>query len=143
VTAVDDLGAWLLAQIKADAEVARAAAEAQSGRDEPGDRWRAGDDVYTAITAAPVAVGPWGGGLHETGEHIARWDPACVLAECETKKQTMELHSPQQDTERSLACQTCGVPDGWWDVAWPCDTLRLLAALYADRPGYRPEWAPA
>jgi hypothetical protein len=25
----------------------------------------------------------------------------------------------------------------------PCPTLRLLALPYADRPGYRPEWAPA
>jgi hypothetical protein len=27
-------------------------------------------------------------------------------------------------------------------VPYPCKTVRLLAAVYSDHPGYRPEWAP-
>jgi hypothetical protein len=25
---------------------------------------------------------------------------------------------------------------------WPCPTVRLLAAIFSDRPGYREEWRP-
>lgn len=32
-------------------------------------------------------------------------------------------------------CPVCG------NVAFPCDTVRDLAAVYADRPGWREEWA--
>jgi len=52
-------------------------------------------------------------------EHIARFDPARVLAECEAKRRIVGLISspgPQ--------------------------ALRLLALPYADHPDYLPEWKP-
>jgi hypothetical protein len=49
--------------------------------------------------------------------HIARWDPARVLAECEARRRIV--------TE-------CG-----WETV-----MRHLALPYADHPDYRDEWRP-
>jgi hypothetical protein len=58
-------------------------------------------------------------------EHIARWDPAHVLAECEVKAKLVDL-----------------LLSGRWPDGARLQELRLLGALYADRPGYREEWRP-
>ena len=36
----------------------------------------------------------------------------------------------------------CGCCGAEYLVGYPCDTLRLLALPYADRPGYHEEWRP-
>lgn len=103
-------------------------------RNEPGDRWSssAGADVYTAIARKPVALGPWNGGLHETGEHIARWDPARVLAECESKRLIVDLHQ-LIPADGGWQCFTCArVDESGWSIPAPsegeaCRTLALLA----------------
>jgi len=63
-------------------------------------------------------------------EHIARHDPARVLAECSAKRRIVELG----------VCTACATE------AQPCDhradTLRLLALPYADHEDYREEWTP-
>lgn len=59
--------------------------------------------------------------------HIARWDPARVLAEVEGKRQMLTMF------EDHLGEGTSGD-----DVATL--TLRLLIQPYADHPDYRPEW---
>jgi hypothetical protein len=82
------------------------------------------------------------------GRHWARHDPARVLAEVAAKRAIVDLHSPSEGDCRTCAHLTDDEdPDGNWytDVLgepWPCPTLRHLAAVYADQPGYRPEWAP-
>ncbi len=85
--------------------------------------------------------------------HIARYDPARVLAEVAAKRRIVELHSnagggmghdpPGGDYYGDFpsACLTCGTPDEY-AVSWPCTTLRLLALPFADHPDYRSEWAP-
>jgi hypothetical protein len=62
--------------------------------------------------------------------HIARWDPARVLAECEAKRRIVELvlDRPIRD-HGDCKCESC----------W---TLRLVALPYADHPDYRAEWKP-
>lgn len=67
----------------------------------------------------------------ETARHIARHDPARVLAEVEAKRQIVEHHGEPHECPE-------------YDVAWdsPCPTLRHLAAVYADHPDYREEWKP-
>lgn len=62
-------------------------------------------------------------------EHIERWDPARVLAECEAKRRIVEEHPPFL-----RHCDTCHELDGP-DVS-PCLTLRVLAAVYSDHPDY-------
>ncbi|MFI7340871.1 DUF6221 family protein [Streptomyces sp. NPDC050085] len=59
--------------------------------------------------------------------------PARVLREIGAKRQLVEGHEP--DERVPPRCTGCF--DGC-----PCRHLRLLAAPYADRPGYREEWRP-
>jgi hypothetical protein len=95
--------------------------------------------------------------------------PARVLAECAAKRAIIEAHRPAVEivewfddatgTGTAPVCPSCrpkdptdwnppmgmaGVrPDGFvpsYTLA-PCPTLRSLAAVYADHPGYDPAWA--
>lgn len=70
--------------------------------------------------------------------HIARWDPARVLADIDAKRRIIDEHS----LESNGACRVCTL--GWSarPAAYPCPTVRLLALPYADREGYREEWRP-
>lgn len=108
-------------------------------------------------------VCPWTGGLDfgsdvisvgdgPVATHMATWDPARVLIECEAKRRIVELHHyeypfswvekldvPEQPDKR--VCSTCGDPDEA-RVPWPCRTLRFLALPYAAHPDYDPAWHP-
>jgi hypothetical protein len=84
-------------------------------------------------------------------EHIARHDPARVLAECETKRRIVEAHPLTTDvfpvwTGRTpgVACETCGGngPGEPAEDIGPCDTLLAIVLPYADHPDYRNEWKP-
>lgn len=118
---VTDLVAFLRAALDDDERVAQAAARTR------GTFW------------TPV-------GLQSTfdarvDDHIARHDPARVLREVAAKRAILDLHHKQEAAEfedrRSVAswCPVCGDAEA-------CPTLRHLAAVYADRPGYDPAWAP-
>lgn len=75
-------------------------------------------------------------------EHIARHDPARVLAECEAKRAIVELHANNEgDLERG-SCSTCTDRDylGIVDDEWPCATIRALALPYADHPDFESGW---
>lgn len=75
--------------------------------------------------------------------HIARWNPAGVLAECEAKRRIVEAHPDGHEPGEAIPfCATCE-PEGPWNLAnhrYPCTTQRLLALPYADHPDYREEW---
>jgi hypothetical protein len=96
--------------------------------------------------------------------HIARHDPARVLAEVEAKRRIIALHphttkrqvyseghlravgGPDWETRLedldALYCGTCHhVNDGCIDDR-TCETLHLLALPYAGHPSYRQEWRP-
>lgn len=67
-----------------------------------------------------------------------------LLAECEAKRQIVRLHEPYGTPQRMvygtiIACSTCGSVDDA-PHEWPCETLKALAAVYADHPDYREEW---
>lgn len=100
-----DLASWLLEQIAADEDAARAAQ----------GRW---PSSYTEPFASEVRA-----------VHIARWDPARVLAECEAKRHLVAFVGDlaEGDPVHGLTAK---------------EALRLLAVPYADREGYRPEWRP-
>lgn len=85
--------------------------------------------------------------------HIARHDPARVLAEVEAKRKIVSLHrhvaaSPtvrmyEEKGERPFGCVICADHDGViWPAGW-CDTLSLLALPHAEHDDYRAEWLPA
>ena len=73
--------------------------------------------------------------------------PSAVLAECKAKRVIAELHGPLEDhgwqsgaNHDFLWCGSCGTLDDA-PVPFPCETLECLAAVYADHPDYRQEWA--
>jgi len=141
-----DLTTWLLEQIAEDEQIAALATRppwvAKVDDVETGDSRR-----YAAVGRIAVDVPGRRRWLYAGGEnghdarHIAAWDPARVLAECEAKRQILEYHEPETlpdgiptyDPPRCDSCTNCELP---------CPTLRLLAVPYADRAGYREEWRP-
>lgn len=73
-------------------------------------------------------------------EHIARHDPARVLADCRAKRRIVELH------EREHECTTydhTGDINRYTYVLDPeeCSTLRLLASVYFSHPNYDSAWS--
>lgn len=74
---------------------------------------------------------------YKDAQHIARHDPARVLAECAAKRAIIAEH--QQD-HLGAVCTRCRFIGGYME--YPCPTLEALAAVYADHPDYRQEWAP-
>lgn len=75
------------------------------------------------------------------GAHIARHDPARVLAECAAKRRIVERHGALDEDE----CPGCGAYlDGTWRTGPGelCPDLAALASVYADHPDYREEWRP-
>lgn len=80
-------------------------------------------------------------------EHIVAWDPARVLAEIDAKRRRLDLHRPDPEltSPHCLVCLTdrTNWTDAWEPDEWPCETIRLDAAPYAGRPGWREEWGTA
>jgi len=78
----------------------------------------------------------------EVADHIARHDPARVLAECEAKRRIVGWHGfghecPDDGTVAGLA------PAGWYgESSDECPTLLALAMPYADHPDYDEAWKP-
>jgi hypothetical protein len=80
--------------------------------------------------------------------HIARHDPARVLAESKAKRRIVERHEGVADSTAygsptGYACRVCLKFHADYDCEneqWPCATIRALAAVYADHPDYREEW---
>jgi hypothetical protein len=115
------------------------------------------EDEAAAKEAASRPLGAaWDDGTRLTAvaRHINRHDPARVLREVAAKRaiigQQTSDHAPVE-TIYGLCCRTCV---DWQDdkgahefgIAiphqWPCRVARSAVASWADRPGYRPEWAP-
>lgn len=130
---MSDLVTWLRAQLDEDERVAREAilvvAESFNAL---GDRWLWGGgggkgvplDLFDALD-----VGEW---MEPIGQHIARHDPAHVLADVAAKRAILDLFEDAGAT-RILHVDAFGVMR---------EAVRHLAAVYADRPGYDESWRP-
>jgi hypothetical protein len=147
VSGVDELIAFLTACLDEDERVALEATAA--GASGGAEHWRTerveyrhadtgvhdtwvirGERVKTPTLAmCPIDITP------RITNHIARWDPARVLAEVEAKRRVLDEHPPDGDG-------FCGDGIGLVGCKWsyPCPTVRLLAQPYAGRPGWRAEW---
>ncbi len=116
---MDDLIAFVRAQLDADERVARTAANLQF---DPENGWG---------THGPNTVTPHIGHIHddEARQHIVRFNPARMLAEIDAKRRILDW---LEDLATSDA------------VTWSFDhetPLRLLAQPYAGRDGWDPRWA--
>jgi Family of unknown function (DUF6221) len=66
--------------------------------------------------------------------------PARVLREVAAKRAILGEHRPEPDGG-GYYCTCCEDHRDDADyIEWPCPTVRALAAVYADRPGWREEW---
>lgn len=166
---MDDLVRFLLDRIAEDEDAARAASAGGRWRYSDGDsvgawtlydeHWRIADLVlyrrgeYDYEERMPAFRPPYYVDADANGSHIARHDPARVLAECEAKRRILELHpTHEQLPYRAVGGEMyrppdpyycdCQCPDGIIYGKEPCDTKRFLALPYADHPSYRQEWAP-
>ncbi|MCX4993825.1 DUF6221 family protein [Streptomyces longwoodensis] len=129
---MDELVAWLRAQLDEDERTAQAASPGPWYVNAEHDEVMAVDDVTVAEGFALS-----GRQLRATVDHIARHDPARVLREIDTKRRLLDLHRPYVP-EPNQSCLGCagGI------MFSSCPVVRLLALSYTDRPGYREEWRP-
>lgn len=134
---MNELVRWLGEQLDEDERIARAAGHEHVA---PAP-WR-GESWDDAVLNGDGLVDAKGDGIavvkgERVRDHLVRHDPARVLREIDAKRRILAEHALN-----GWVCSTCDdgeVPP----QAFPCPTLRLLALPYADRPGYRAEWAPA
>jgi hypothetical protein len=143
-----DLVAWLLERIAEDEQRAQAAT-AGPWRHNPDKHWR---KPGTAWFEEAVFAGPAGedaicvAGTGETddrqsmadADHIATWDPARVLAECDAKRRIVTEHqSARAAADADPSDVSAKIGAFAFEIA-----MRAAAVPLADRPGYREEWRP-
>jgi hypothetical protein len=141
-TVTADLIAWLRAQLDEDERMATTAAKLA------GLRWRV--EPYEPSEPGAFPTGVWiqedgpGDMVHGVAvasgsfvaDHIALHDPARVLADITAKRAILARHD-------GFACAGCEARQLDEDEPLSrCTLVRLLASVYAARPGYRQEWAP-
>jgi hypothetical protein len=108
--------------------------EAAAQRAVPGPWELQGEPRETLVFSAPTGVSVAVGWLRDL-DHVARHDPARVLAEVAAKRLILEYAPPKAHGT---------FDDGWrrGQMAFHAHTLRLLALPYAGHPDYREEWKP-
>lgn len=139
---MDDLIAWLRARLDEDERVALAATAGPWRYDptkhhrEPGTV-RFSEGVFAGFIGTDATCIATTGETDDAqsmldAEHIARWDPARVLAEVEAKRALLQecAHELARSAPRS------NLND------FACTVLRSLGKPYAQHPDYRPEWRP-
>jgi hypothetical protein len=134
----DDLVAFLRARLDEDEQTARAASAGP---------WRVNSETYAekisdATGTDIVAGGRWGGeaSVFESTEdalHIARHDPARVLADVYVKRCIID-----QFTMIELPAESNGDTAAVGAYVKMTGVLRLLALPWREHPDYRSEWAP-
>lgn len=128
------LAAWLRQQLDDDARIARAA-----GDDEWSVQQHPSETVAVYDSHGSAVVYDEGAPTEEQAAHIARHDPARVLRAVEAKRKIIDEWLENHDAADAEAC-----PNDWNGGIDKLGyfVLPLLAAEYADRPGYREEWKP-
>lgn len=136
----DDLVAFLKARLDEDEQVALAAAAGT---------WLHGTERSHLVDEVVYGQSPWGGHIQHvcnvelagpqglpSAAHIARHDPARVLAEVQAKRRIIgrfeETAPPYASSRQQEIHET--LRD---------EVLEFLALPYASHPGYRAEWSPA
>jgi len=121
-----DLAEFLSARVAEDEEFAWEAVQRP---------WFAEDNFVDGVSGGSIARFE----IKADARHVARWDPARVLAECAAKRAIVEMHvrgireTVDPGLVPDLDCAECDQP-------FPCPTLRLLAQPYADHPDFDSAW---
>jgi hypothetical protein len=134
---MSDVITWFREQLDQDEAAARKA----------GGYWEhlGGGVVAETADDAVLDVFPIGEAAPHVAAHIARWDPAAVLADIAAKRAVLDLRDewhenlrawqvPEGQTrpEHLIAAQ------GWYQAL--THAVALLAQAYAGRPGFDPAW---
>lgn len=127
---MSDLAEFLKARLDEDERVAKRAYGRSWDADdvvEDGAIWVLSEDMH--LGQMEPASAP----------HIARHDPARVLAEIEAKRQLLKSHRDYEGV-----CPRCF---DWQNKpvqreVFPCEVVRLLALPYAAHPDYDEAWRP-
>ena len=127
-----DMAAYLLERIAEDEQAARGAVS-----DRPGS-WVQGDNDAPGWDRDLVYYhSDWSGwtqfDYESMAAHVARHDPARVIAECEAKR--MVVQRCQWVRDHSYAY--------WGPVGLAEEVLQHLVRVYAGRLDFPPEWLPA
>lgn len=134
------LTSWLLSCIAEDEAAARVFVNELG----VAERWGC-DEVGAKVRDLREAI-PFGlddlvttGRTHMDAAHIARHDPAHVLAVSAAHRRIVELHRDGRSGDYIEPwCATCSDDEDL--VYLPCPTLRALASAYADHEDWREEW---
>jgi hypothetical protein len=84
-------------------------------------------DEVGATSGPPTQAG----GLHEL-----------KLARMAVIREVVAEHECDGFSQICLTCRRHGSDEGWASEAWPCPTVRQIAALWAEHPDYDHAWAP-
>jgi len=124
-----DMAAWLMERIAEDERVAREAASDRPGPWVQGDHDAPGWDRDLVYHQSD-----WSGwtqfDYESMASHVARHDPARVLAECEAKRRVVQL------------CRDAPELDSWVTTALAEEILLHLVQVHSGRPDFQPEWLP-
>ena len=137
-TSTATLTSFLLARIAEDEAVAGATLRETypEGRGLNDGVWTHGkhemDECEVRCESGTMIIYDEGGHGPNEAEHIARHDPARVMAECEAKRRVVE-----ECRESEILSD-----EGTNGFVLACSVLRLLALPYASHAEYRSEWAP-
>ena len=64
------------------------------------------------------------------------------LARVQVIRQVLAEHECDRFALICLTCRSGGSDEGWASEAWPCPTVRQIAALWAEHPAYDTAWSP-
>ena len=101
------------------------------------------DDLVSWLRAQIADDEEWANEIGERSWEEERFGPARLLAEVQAKRAILDEHRAYDFANNGdPVCGTCmrlaKLPDeGFKFEAAPCKTVRLLAAVFSDRPGYR------
>lgn len=133
-TAPQSLPEFILAMVEADEVMAKAAIDPHSGVAE----WTLDGSIYAGHPTDEVIDYVYG----EASAHIARHDPARVLAQCAAYRKIVEMYAPDMPNYGSLEQmgeRAQGFADGWTGAME--DTLRALASIWSAHEQFDPGWA--
>jgi len=143
-----DLVAFLRARLDEDEQQAKACAQVYPPPWDMADRgWiatvRADEPDFRIVTELEQWDAQPDGWLGTVIEHIARHDPARVLAEVDAKRRIIDEYIAADNTYQRLAEDDDDSKWDWLSRSQALETvLPLLALPYADHPSYRAEWRP-
>jgi hypothetical protein len=139
----DPLLDFWAARIAEDEAMAKAATTGDFGWESGGNVvWVKNDPRGDSLDGLIGGRGEWPSWVdgHDITPHIARHDPARVLADCEAKRRIVEHWKSTVEWAEDPGCDS---PDRYHMVAAGLyEAMRHLAEPFADHPDYREEWKP-